>query len=85
MADLVARYGDLRGEECKEEDLKKVREILMRHDSPGGPIDIAFRMGDIYRRVVEVCLNGSFGADGGPQLLESFRQRVICELDKCVI
>ncbi len=85
MADLLAKCQDLQGDECKEVNLKKVRETLMRHDSLGSPPDVAFRMGDIYRRVVEVCLNGTFGAEDGPHLLESFRQQVVCELDKCVI
>jgi hypothetical protein len=85
MEILLTRYKELRGEECREEDVKKVREILMDNQAQGGPRDIAFMMGDIYRGAVEVCLNSDFGADDGPDLLASFNRRVICELGKCVI
>lgn len=85
MEELLIKYRELRGEECKEEDIKKVREILMDNQALGSPRDVAFRMGDIYRGAVEVCLKSDFGADDGPDLLASFNRRVICELGKCVI
>jgi hypothetical protein len=85
MEELLMKYRELRGEECKEEDIKKVREILMDNQALGSPRDVAFRMGDIYRGAVEVCLKSDFGADDGPDLLASFNRRVICELGKCVI
>jgi len=86
MVELLARYEELQGEECKEENLKRVRQILNRRDSPGGSIEIAFRMGDIYRGAVEACLDSTFGTSSSPQLLlECFRQRVVHELDRCVV
>ncbi|RYP42655.1 hypothetical protein DL767_000024 [Monosporascus sp. MG133] len=85
LASLLTKSRELQGTECKEEDIRRVREILKRYEFPGSPVDIAFRMGNIYRQVVEVCLDGNFGASDGPCLLASFRQRVISELDRCII
>lgn len=85
IEELLRKNKEFQGEECKEEDLQRVRDILMDNQAQGSPRDVAFRMGDIYRKAVEVCLNGDFGADDGPDLLESFNRRIICELDKCVI
>jgi hypothetical protein len=85
MEELLVKHRELRGKECKEVDVRKVREILTDDLAVGSTRDVAFRMGDIYRGAVEVCLKGDFGANDGPDLLESFNRRVICELDRCII
>jgi hypothetical protein len=73
--------------ECGEEEVKKVREILLDPDSKDNHMaDVAFRVGDIYRNVVEVCLTGNFGVQGtGDELLEEFRRRVVDPLAKCCV
>jgi hypothetical protein len=76
----------LRGDECKEEDFRELRNIILsKGGSKGNLNDVAFRIGDIYAKVVEVCLRGDFGAEGGTELLNSFQHRVIHELQRCVI
>lgn len=86
LASLLARSRELQGgETCSEDGIRKIREILRRYESPGSPVDVAFRMGNIYRQVVELCVDGSFGTDSGPGLLAAFRERVIRELDRCII
>lgn len=85
LVKILAQARELQGTECKEEDLKRVREILKKYGSPGSGVDIAFRMGSIYRNVVDACLDGKFDANDGPDLLDSFRRRVIDELGSCKV
>ena len=86
MEDLFAHHKEFQGEECKEDDIQKIRGILLGNQGAQGNLnDVAFRTGSIYAKVVEVCLKGDFGADDGEELYESFQRRVIRELDRCVI
>lgn len=85
MEELLAKHDAFHGAECKGQDVQRIREILRDNRNQGSPRDVAFRMGDIYRKVVQVCLDGDFGAADGPDLLESFNRRVITELGRCVI
>jgi len=83
LAKVLAQASELEGTECKEDDIRRVREILKQYGAPGSGVDIAFRMGSIYRKAVDVCLDGDFDAHDGQDLLDSFRQRVIAELASC--
>jgi hypothetical protein len=87
MRFILKRHYAYELKECGEEGMKKVREILLDPDSKENHMaDVAFRMGDIYRNVVEVCLTGNFGVQGtGDELLEEFRRRVLEPLAKCCI
>lgn len=81
---ILGRHQALQGEECMESHARKVRDILLDDDSEENhPRDIAFRMGDIYRDVVKVCLKGDFGVIQDP--LNAFKERVVDQLGRCVI
>lgn len=85
---ILKKYQDLQREECMEGDIRKVRDILLNEDSlENYPRDIAFRMGDIYRNVVEICLSGDFGVPKAAtdQLTTAFSQQVVDRLGECVI
>ena len=85
---ILKKYQDLQREESKEGDIRKVRDILLNEDSlENYPRDIAFRMGDIYRNVVEICLSGDFGVPRAAtdQLTTAFSQQVVDRLRECVI
>ena len=84
--DILRKFQELNGEECKEEDARKVKDILLDKDTPDNyPREVAFKMGDIYCRAVEKCLRGNFGAEDGRELLDAFKTHVIDELGRCVI
>jgi serine/threonine protein kinase len=85
---ILKKHTDLQREECKENDVRKVRDILLDEDSQENhPRDIAFRMGDIYWKVVKTCLKGEFGVPKGAeeQLLLAYQRDVVGELRRCVI
>jgi len=85
---ILKKHADLQREECKENDVRKVRDILLDEDSQENhPRDIAFRMGDIYWNVVKTCLTGKFGAPEGAkeQLLSVYQRDVVGELSRCII
>jgi len=84
--EMILARAEFRGAEFREEDFRKVQKLLLSRDTASGNLnDVAFRMGEIYAKVVEVCLRGDFGADSGNELIASFQRRVIAELDRCVI
>lgn len=82
---ILVRHQALQHEECQENDARKVRDILLNEDSEENhPREIAFRMGDIYRNVVNVCLTGQFGPNGS-NILATFEQLVVKQLSRCLI
>jgi len=81
---ILQKFQELRGEECREEDVKRVQAILLDKNSVENyPKDIAFRMGEIYKGVLEKCLTGTSIDD--QEVLEAFKKHVIDELGRCVI
>jgi hypothetical protein len=83
MRTIMRNHQNLQGVECKESDIRDVQSILLDCDSEENYLrDVEFRMGSIYRGVVEVCLRGDFGS-GDP--LETFKERVVTQLARCVV
>ena len=85
---ILKNHTDLQREESKESDVRRVREILLDNNSQENhPRDIAFRMGDIYWKVVHLCLTGDFGVprDANEQLAAVFERDVVEQLRRCVI
>ncbi|KAI9769612.1 MAG: hypothetical protein M1839_003614 [Geoglossum umbratile] len=83
MRRLMRNHQNLRGKECKEDDIKNVRAILLDRDSEENHLrEVEFRMGTIYRSVVELCLKGDFGP-GDP--LAAFLGGVVDQLGRCVV
>lgn len=84
---ILRRHQELRAEECREGDARRIRDILLdEHSQENHPADIRFRMGEIYYRVVEICLRGNFGAPADDiELLAVFARRIVDELGRCVI
>ncbi|KAH0536977.1 hypothetical protein FGG08_006205 [Glutinoglossum americanum] len=83
MRHIMRNHQNLQGVECKENDIKDVQGILLDINSEENYLgDVEFRMGTIYRGVVELCLRGNFGSG---DLLAAFSEGVVAQLDRCVI
>lgn len=86
---VLKKHDSLQKEESKESDVRRVRDILLDEDSwENHPGDIAFRMGDVYRAVVERCLKGDFDVAStatGDELTAAFSRHVVERLHECVI
>ena len=85
---ILKKHADLQRGECKENDVRKIRDILLDEDSQENhPRDIAFRMGEIYWNVVKLCLTGDFGVpkSAQEQLTLAFERDVVGQLRRCVI
>ena len=89
MEVILKEHQELQGEECSESDVKKVQDILLDRDDYSTKqyqATLAFKMGEMYRDVVNVCLKGDFtlGVDDS-ELLKSFEERVLGPLQKIVV
>lgn len=82
---ILRNHQKLQGEECGENDARKVRDILLDESQENIPREIAFRAGDTFREVIRVCLTGEFGAGGPDRWLGEFSRRVAEELERCTI
>lgn len=85
---ILKKHENLQKEECKESDVRRVRDIILDEDSlENHPRDIAFRMGDIYCDVIERCLKGDFEVPraGTDELTAGFSRYVVDRLRECVI
>ena len=57
---ILQKAQEVRGENCREEDARKVRDILLNEDSDDNhPRDIAFRMGDRFLSISELACGES--------------------------
>ena len=85
---ILQKAQELRGETCREEDARKVRDILLNEDSDGNhSSDIAFRMGDRFLSIVRTCLRGEWdiSRDQSAFVVDTFQRKVVDELGRFVI
>lgn len=88
LKSILEKHTSLQRDQCSENEIKEVSNIILDEDSRENHLgEIAFRMGDIYRDVIERCLRGDFVRlrDTPDMQTIAFSREVVERLGKCVI
>ena len=88
IQEILLKHQGLKAKECRRQDAVKIRGILLGEveDDENYMRQVAFRAGDRYAEVVELCLRGDFGrSPTEDQILNVFTDRVLNKLKSCVI
>lgn len=86
IRDILEQHPALQLKESKESDIRKVRDILLDHNSDENhPREISFLVGNIYRDVVKICLRGDFEDKSDRGLLEAFEREVVNKLARHLV